>query len=229
MTDKRVAATLEFLKTNTIQDLKENSVFFYNNEHINISDFQREVQHQFSTASTMEKINIKEKYNMFPYEFLTLNLHADSTPKPKKKKKSPTFQKEKSNKTKVIPAFRVEEPLHNLYIKKIKKLQIKNPRFNNTSYMTELLTSDLKKGDVDTLELIQREELIKELRFLSLQTSKIGNNINQISHGINSIKKKKNRFLTSEDRANLIKYHNDLEILSERYTLITKKIQKIKI
>lgn len=232
MEDKRLLATLDFLKEKEIKDIKENTIHFYNNEHINISDYQREVSKEFSTANTMEKIELKKKYEMLPYDFilLKLNSYKNNISKKKETKDSKVFRKEKKSFT--IPAFRVDEKTHNLYLKRISKLSEKNPKFNKTKYLTNLVISDVTnvtKKNNDSLEYIEREELMKEIRFLSQQTSKIGNNINQISHGINIIKKKKNKFLTKEDKINLQNYYQKLEIMCERYTLVTKKITNLKI
>lgn len=140
----------------------------------------------------------------------------------RKKKHSVPFVK-KENKDCVISGFRVEKSLSLLFDARIKKLQAKNPSLKQSDYLHHLLMSDLKK--TDNIDVLKKNEIVDEIRFLSFQLNKIGNNFNQIAHGINVAKKKHSSKFSSDEKSKFFQWFEVFKINSERFSIITKRLQ----
>lgn len=137
------------------------------------------------------------------------------------RKPLPLLKIEKKTKSFTIPAFRVSEELYKKYEEALEKHEKGKAKPNQSRFLEHILSDYISGGNTT-----YSSDTTNEIKNLSIQINKIGNNVNQIAHGINILKRKK--YLSKEDKENIRKYYEPLKIMSERYTLAIKKILKSK-
>lgn len=147
--------------------------------------------------------------------------------KRKKNKKSDFIKKE--NKSCTISAFRVEPSLYKKFEDKLIMIgKGQGGEVKKSDYLINLLIKDLD-GEIDYSSMAKKNDIKNELRNLALQISKIGNNINKITYGINAIIRNKSSNLSLEEKDDIVRYYDLLKIASERFFIVTRKIVGMKL
>lgn len=123
----------------------------------------------------------------------------------------------KNKKDEVLPSIRVTS----LFLDKIKaRADLLYPTLkgrNVSKYLNSLIEDDLRNVSSKNSGLT-KENKNDEIRFFSLQLLKIGNNLNQVAHSMNVIKKKK--FISIEDKRNFDKHYMTLSNIQKQMELL---------
>jgi len=127
-----------------------------------------------------------------------------------------TESKLETKKNVVLPPIRVSS----LFLDKIKaRADLLYPTLkgrNVSKYLNHLIEEDLK--NITSKNSTSKENKNDEIRFFSLQLLKIGNNLNQVAHSMNVIKKKK--FINLEDKRNFDKHYIALSNIQKQMELL---------
>jgi len=115
----------------------------------------------------------------------------------------------KNIKKEILGPFRVSSETNIKIVNRANKLYPNKTGRNKAQYIMGLIDKDLledkPKAENDCPEA--------EAKFMLQQVARVGNNLNQIAHGINMIKDKK--FLSPTDKSNIEGYYKELSEIRE--------------